>query len=121
MSSAISLGYKKLNSYFIRLLMAPDVSYYAVATMLHPRLRYNWFQMQWKHHPKWYKKALKSMDKVFQEYVNNEADNDSQASQLPPISRRKLPKNDNSIDDLYERTMAVDLHLLTNHTNKRQR
>lgn len=38
---------------------------------------------------------------------------------MPP-TRRKVPNSDN-YDDLYERTMAVDVHLLTKTKNKRQR
>jgi hypothetical protein len=121
MTAAIRFGYEKLTSYFHTLIMAPDVSYYAVATMLHPGLRYNWFQSQWKHHKDWYRKALKSMEKVFADYLKDEVEKDSQQPHLLPISRRKLPKNNSNSSDLYERTMQIDLHLLTNHTNKRQR
>lgn len=39
---------------------------------------------------------------------------------MPPISRRKLPSGSNS-EDLFDQSMAVDLHLLTNSKNKRQK
>jgi hypothetical protein len=42
--SALSFGLEKLNSYFNTVLLTPDVSYYAVATALHPKLRMNWFK-----------------------------------------------------------------------------
>jgi hypothetical protein len=121
MASAVSFRWEKLNSYFHTLIMEPDVSYYSVATLLHPRLRLNWFQNQWKNYPSWYRKAQKSLEKVFKEYLTAKAEaDDSQDSLLKPLSRRKLLSNGNS-SDLYERTIAVDLHLLTNAKNKRQR
>ncbi|KAH3938518.1 hypothetical protein HBH98_249950 [Parastagonospora nodorum] len=120
MGSAIAFGLEKLNTYFDNLIMKPNVSYYAIATMLHPKLRYNWFQNQWKHHPPWYNKARKSIDHMFRQYHQDEADDEAQGSQLQPPSRRKLP-NDDSKNSLYEAAMAVDLHLLTNARNKKQR
>jgi hypothetical protein len=121
MAPAIKFGFEKLNTYFDHLIVHPDVSFYAVATLLHPRLRLNWFQSQWKNYPQWYRKAQKSLEKVFKEYLSVSAElEDSQDSQLLPPSCRKLP-NSTSTNDLYERTMAVDLHLLTNTKNKRQR
>jgi hypothetical protein len=41
MASAVSFGWEKLNSYFHTLIIAPDVSYYSIATLLHLRLRLN--------------------------------------------------------------------------------
>jgi hypothetical protein len=43
MASAVSFRWERLNSYFHTLIMEPDVSYYSVTTLLHPRLRLNWF------------------------------------------------------------------------------
>jgi hypothetical protein len=40
-NSALSFGLKKLNSYFNTVILTPDVSYYAVATALHAKLRMN--------------------------------------------------------------------------------
>jgi len=121
LTSAVSLGLEKLNTYFDTLIMTPDVSFYAIATLLHPKLRFNWFQSHWKNFPQWYKKARKSLEKVYNEYLAADAELDeSQQLQLPPLTRRKLPSGSN-YDDLYERTMAVDIHLLTNNNKKRQR
>jgi hypothetical protein len=92
-----------------------------IATLLHPRLRLNWFQSQWKNYPEWYRKARKSLEKVFKDYLAAEAEADSsQDSLLEPPSWRKLSSNGNS-SNLYDRTMAVDLHHLINTKNKRQR
>jgi hypothetical protein len=101
--------------------MAPNVSFYAVATTLHPFLCLNWFKSQWKHYPQWYSKAEKSTRKVFKQYVNDEVDLEkSQSSQFgsPRASRRKVPGGGTG-NDLFSHTMAVDLHLLTNAKNKR--
>jgi hypothetical protein len=119
--SAVSFGLEKLNSYFNTVLLTPDISYYAVATALHPKLRMNWFKTHWKNYPHWYKKAEAGVRRVFKNYVEDEVEEESQLSQqAPPPSRRKLPGN-NTGSNLYKRTMEVDLHLLTNAKNKRQK
>ena len=41
LTTAVSLGLEKLNTYFDTLIMTPDVSFYAIATLLHPKLRFN--------------------------------------------------------------------------------
>jgi hypothetical protein len=56
-SSALAYGKEKLDTYFALILMQPDVSFYAVATALHPKLRLAWFKTHWKNFPRWYKKA----------------------------------------------------------------
>jgi hypothetical protein len=121
MASPIKFRFEKLSTYFVHLIVCPDISFYAVATLLHPRLRLNWFQTQWKNYPQLYQKARKSLKNVFKEYLSISAEvGDSQDLQLLPLSRQKLP-NSTSTSDLYKRTIAVDLHLLTNTKNKRQR
>jgi hypothetical protein len=50
-SSAIALRLKKLNTYFDLILMVPYVSFYTIATALHPCFCLNWFKLQWKHYP----------------------------------------------------------------------
>lgn len=113
--TAVRLGLEKINTYYQRLLMEPDVSIYAVATALHPHLRLLWFKTHWKNFPHWYGKAEKSIRRTFKQYIEVSAAPDEA---LPPPSRRKIPPNSN---DLYAQTMAVDLHLLTNAKSKRQK
>ncbi|RII22751.1 HAT domain-containing protein [Alternaria sp. MG1] len=42
--AAVKHGLKKLTSYFEKLIIQPQISYYVVATALHPALRLAWFQ-----------------------------------------------------------------------------
>ena len=114
--SAVSYGKVKLNSYFNLVLLQPDVSFYAVATALHPKLRLGWFKTQWKHFPHWYRKAETSIRRVFKQYTEA-AEEAEDELYLPAPSRRKLAGGGNNT--LYERTMEVDLHLLTNAKGKR--
>jgi hypothetical protein len=117
--TATLLGLEKLNTYFDKLIMEPDVSYYAVATSLHPRLRLIWFKTHWRHFPKWYQKAEASINHVFKYYTDAEVEIDELTQ---PPSRRKLPGGDyNNNMDLYTKTMAVDLHLMTNAKRKKQK
>ncbi|RYN88075.1 hypothetical protein AA0119_g12201 [Alternaria tenuissima] len=42
--AAVKHGLKKLTSYFKKLIIQPQISYYVVTTALHPALRLAWFQ-----------------------------------------------------------------------------
>jgi hypothetical protein len=44
LAAAIKFGKEKLDTYSNKLLMEPDVSYYAVALFLHPKVRLIWFK-----------------------------------------------------------------------------
>jgi hypothetical protein len=116
--TAVAFGKAKLDHYFDTLLMKPDVSFYAIATALNPKLRVAWFKTQWKRFPNWYKKAEASLRKVYKQYADEEAEDEHPL--LQPPTRRKVPSG-SSGDDLYERSMEVDLHLLTNAKSKRQK
>jgi len=115
--AAIKHGFEKLNSYFEKLIIEPETSYYVVATALHPALRLAWFQTHWKQYNDWVKRAKDSTSRVFKLYMAEEMDDDDTALPLP---RRKVPGSDNS--DLYSQTMAVDLMYLTgSKSHKRQK
>jgi hypothetical protein len=113
--TAVRLGLEKINTYYERILIEPDVSIYAVATALHPHLRLLWFKTHWKNFPHWYSKAEKSICQTYKQYLEVSA---APEEAPPPPSRRKIPSNSN---DLYSQTMAVDLHLHTNATSKPQK
>jgi hypothetical protein len=115
-TAGIKSGKEKLDTYFDKLLLQPDVSYYAVALALYPKLRLTWFKTHWKHYPRWYKKAEADICKVYARYLEAEVEADEAIA--PPLTRRKLPVNHSS---LYAQTMSVDLMLLTNTTAKRQK
>lgn len=116
--AAVVYGEQKLNTYFNMLVVGLDVSYYCVATALHPALRLAWFQTHWKPYNSWVKAAEASVKKVYNEYLAAELDNEE--PELPLPSRRKAPNSDD--DNLYSQTMAVDIHYLTgNKARKRQK
>ena len=115
--AAIKHGFEKLNSYFAKLIIEPEISYYVVATALHPALRLAWFQTHWKQYAEWVRRAKDSTSRVFKLYMAEEVDDDDSALPLP---RRKVLGGDNS--DLYSQTMAVDLMYLTGSKSyKRQK
>jgi hypothetical protein len=115
MANAVTLGFKKLNTYFITLIYEPDISYYTITTALNSALSLNWFLAQWKHYPQWVTKAQKLLKKVFDDYVKQNAASDNDKLREPPSSQRKLPAS-----DLYSRATAVNTHLLTGSKNKCQ-
>ena len=117
-ATAVAFGKAKLDHYFDTLLLKPDVSLYAVATALNPKLRVAWFKTQWKRFPHWYKKAEASLRKVYKRYADEDEAEEDLAELLPPPTRRKVPSGGAG---LYERSMEVDLNLLTKAKSKRQK
>jgi hypothetical protein len=113
-SSAAAYGKETLDTYFDLILMQPNVSFYAIATTLHPKLRLTWFKTHWKNFLRWYRKAEASFRATFKAYAEAEVE----VEELQPSSRRKLPGSES---DLYTQTMSVDLMLLTSAKNKRQK
>jgi hypothetical protein len=49
--TAVRLGLEKINTYYERILIEPDVSIYAVATASHPYLQLLCFKTHWKNFP----------------------------------------------------------------------
>jgi hypothetical protein len=115
--AAVKHGLEKLSSYFEKLIIEPEVSYYVVATTLHPALRLAWFQTHWKQYADWVKRARDSTTRVFKQYIAREIDDDDDTALSLP--RRKVPGGNT---DLYSQTMAVDLMFLTgSKSHKRQK
>jgi hypothetical protein len=114
--AAVKHSLEKLSSYFGKLIIELQVSYYVVATTLHPALRLAWFQTHWKQYANWVKRAKDSTNRVFKQYMAEEIDDDDTALPLPS---RKVPGGNT---DLYSQTMAVDLMFLTgSKSHKRQK
>lgn len=124
LKKGVKYGLTKLDIYWTKLVSDPDVSYYCIATMLHPKLRQQWFKTHWSHFPAYSKKADKSVRGVYELYRKNNrpTDFDADAHDDPHTqpSRRKVP-GDATITR-FDDIMAVDLHLLTNWKgSKKQR
>jgi hypothetical protein len=73
-SSALAYGKEKLNTYFDLILMQPDISFYAVATAFHSKLRLAWFKTHWKNFPRWYQKAEVLFRATFKTYAEAEVE-----------------------------------------------
>ena len=110
LKNGVLYGIEKLQTYWQKIIIQPEVSYYAVATILNPRLRLLWFKDYWRRHPTWYKKAEASMEIVFQQYVDAEEEPD-EASEMEEPTRRKSPGG------LYDKILTVDTSLLTGARN----
>jgi hypothetical protein len=85
-SSAVAYGKEKLDTYFDLILMQPDISFYAIATALHPKLRLTWFKTHWKNFLRWYRKAEALFRATFKAYAEAEVE----VKELQPLLRRKL-------------------------------
>jgi hypothetical protein len=93
--------------------MQPNISFYAIATALHPKLRLTWFKAHWKNFPRWYRKAEALFRAAFKAYSKAEVE----VEELRPPLRRKLSGSES---DLYTQTMSVDL-ILMQRTNGRSK
>jgi hypothetical protein len=111
--SAIKLGVEKLSTYFTKLVMEPEVSYYCVATFLNPRLRALWFKDKWASFPDWYRKADRSVKTVYEAYEAQESDNDEEEDREPESPTRRKGPGGEYHDNDYEETLGVDLYLQT--------
>lgn len=110
LKNGVKFGLAKLITYFQRLVLDPDPSYYCIATVLHPRLRLAWFKDHWSQYDAWHKKAEKSVRKVFKSYLDTKRKVDE--LMLPSPSRRKLPGG-NNYHLRWARTISVNPMLLT--------
>jgi hypothetical protein len=116
--AAVKHGLEKLSSYFEKLIIEPEASYYVVATTLYPALRLAWFQTHWKQYADWVKRARDSKTRVFKQYIAREIDDDDDDTTLL-LLLRKVPGGNT---DLYSQTMAVDLMFFTcSKSHKRQK
>lgn len=110
LTTAASYGLERLTTYWEKLILDPDVSYYCVALALHPAARLLWFKDHWRHHETWHKKAECSIKKAFQQYLQRE---DSREDEQPTI--RKVPRLGRIDDGDPDLTaiLSVDTSLLT--------
>lgn len=117
-ASAVRFGLEKLNSYWQKLVIDPNTSYYTVATALHPRLRLNWFKSSWKQWPTWQRKADISFRTVFTKYLAAEIEPDE--IQEEQLRQRKLPAS--YVNNPLAAITEVDQQYLHgNHGHKRQK
>ena len=123
LKQGVQFGLTKLDGYWKKLVNDPDVSYYCIATMLHPRLRQHWFKDKWSHFPAYNKKADKSIRSVYEAYKRSSQSDDDLDHLNDPYtqpSRRKIPEN--ATRTRFDDIMAVDLCLLTGFKgSKRQK
>lgn len=113
LKSAVNQGYEKLQSFWVKLILSPFPSTYAIATILAPRLRLSWFKQQWRHYPSYYAKVEKDMKQVFESYVNQlaeEAEAAEEEVEIEPVTR-KLPEGSH-FESRFEASLEIDPHYL---------
>ena len=64
-STNINLGWQKANVYYTK---TDAVPIYRVAVLLHPRLKWRWFERYWAKKPEWLKAARELVDKLWEQY-----------------------------------------------------
>lgn len=64
-STAFNRGWQKLDYYFN---LTDETPIYRVAVVLHPRMKWRWFDRYWRHHPLWISKAHEVLDELWSEY-----------------------------------------------------
>jgi hypothetical protein len=64
-STNINRGWQKLDKYYNKTDVTPI---YRAAVLLHPRLKWRWFERYWKHKPKWIADARAAIDELWIQY-----------------------------------------------------
>lgn len=64
-SANINRGWQKLDKYYNKTDVTPI---HRAAVLLHPRLKWRWFERYWKHKPKWIADARAAIDELWIQY-----------------------------------------------------
>ena len=64
-STNINLGWQKADAYYTK---TDAVPIYRAAVVLHPRLKWRWFERYWATKPQWLKAAREAVDKLWEQY-----------------------------------------------------
>ena len=62
-STNIKLGWQKIDNYFNTTAATPI---YRVAVVLHPRLKWRWFEKYWAKKPQWLEAVRKAVDTLWE-------------------------------------------------------
>jgi len=79
----INLAWKKLEEYYMKL---DDTPLYYAAVVLHPQMKWEWFEWYWRHRPDWIQTARQKV----QELWENEYKNRPIPENGPVLKRRKV-------------------------------
>lgn len=89
----IKMGIQKMAEYWDKL--STETPYYTAATILHPSLKFAWFEDKWRGYPGWAKRAGDRMKSFFKEYadaaIEREVERDA-VTDLSPQARRRRKK-----------------------------
>jgi hypothetical protein len=87
----------KMDDYYIKL---DDNPIYTAAVILHPRMKWQWLEKNWKERPDWIKAAKKSFNELVIEYEYKEVDKQSPKPATVPLPKRARYDDSSSDDDL---------------------
>jgi hypothetical protein len=59
---------------------------YRAAVVLHPRLKWHWFEKYWAKKPQWLKVARKAVDTLWEQYQHTPAYNDEYTDLTSPLT-----------------------------------
>jgi hypothetical protein len=82
-STNINLGWQKMDNYFNKTDATPI---YRAAVVLHPRLKWRWFEKYWAKKPQWLKAARKAVDTLWEQYRHTPAYDDEYTDLTSPLT-----------------------------------
>lgn len=85
----LRFGLEKLTTYWGKIVIESESSYYFIATILPSKLLLAWFQDHWRHYTTWLRIAESSMKAVFENYA--EVENDDTEDDRAPTTQRNIP------------------------------
>jgi hypothetical protein len=96
-STNINLGWQKLDAYYLKTDASPI---YTAAVVLHPRLKWRWFDRYWAKKPAWRKAAKEKVAALWAEYKDASFDDDGHTTLAtsPTAIRDEWSSPDDQID-----------------------
>lgn len=100
-SANINRAWQKLDKYYNKTDVTPI---HRAAVLLHPRLKWRWFERYWRHKPEWIKDAKKAIDVLWSEYKDRTMDTPVAAPAVINDEWSEFDKQQPSKDQLLQYT-----------------
>jgi hypothetical protein len=102
-STNINLGWQKLDFYYGKL---DDTPVYVAAVVLHPRMKWRWFESHWASRPEWLKSSRLSFTKLILSYK------ETQPPSLPKPPNYALHTDEDDVLSDDEQEIGIEQQLV---------
>jgi hypothetical protein len=99
----INLAWQKLDKYHFK---TDEPPIYRAAVVLHPRLKWRWFDKYWEHKPQWRKDAKTAVASLWAEYKDKPVDYQHSVLTSSPLAIRDEWSSDDAYDGVVDQFQA---------------